>query len=336
MIQKSTPSAQNQRILYWDIAKGIAIMLMILGHTEAPSIIRAAIFSFHMPFFIIANGYFIKSYDLKRTFLRSIRTLLIPYIITCIISAVIYTLLYGNDAQPISLFLVKIKAMVGGMSKISTRFQTFDSVWVVWFVCALFITRNLYIGIMSIFEDRIWIAFGIMGLLVYLGYWIGINYAFLPWSLDVALVSLVFMATGDWMHRKNYFEKNRIYIFVLPLISWIGIMVIFRCYIELAMRSYPFGIISILEAIAGSIVLISFSKYAERFQWFSKIFSWIGERSMIILGIHCIELMYFNWEKYIFSYFPFEMNWASLFLVKSIVILLITYVISILTTYVRQ
>lgn len=48
--QYAITSSANQRIQYWDIAKGIAIMLMILGHTEMPSIFRAAIFSFHMPF----------------------------------------------------------------------------------------------------------------------------------------------------------------------------------------------------------------------------------------------------------------------------------------------
>ncbi len=62
-IKNNNPIQQTQRIQYWDTAKGLAIILMILGHTDMPAILRGAIFSFHMPFFIIANGYFIKSYD---------------------------------------------------------------------------------------------------------------------------------------------------------------------------------------------------------------------------------------------------------------------------------
>lgn len=321
----------NQRIQYWDIAKGIAIILMILGHTEAPSIIRAAIFSFHMPFFMIANGYFVKSYDRKRTFRRSVRSLLLPYILTCMVSAVLYTLLSRGNAQPASLFFFKIKAMIGGISKTSTRFQTFDSVWVVWFVCTLFVTRNLYVWIMSFLQKRVWLAYGIIGILAYLGYWTGKNYAFLPWSLDVALVSLIFMATGDWMHRNHFFDRNAVCTFVIPSIIWTGIMFLFRCYIELAVRSYPGGIVSIIEAIAGSIVLVSFSKYAEAFPCFAKIFTWAGKRSMIILGIHCLELMYFNWEAYIFAFLPLRMNWISLFLAKIILIVPLTYIISIVT-----
>lgn len=48
---------------------------------------------------------------------------------------------------------------------------------------------------------------------------------------------------------------------------------------------------------------------------------------MIILGIHCLELMYFNWEKYIFDYMPFTMNWFRVFIIKSIFILSLTGVI---------
>lgn len=326
--QYAITSSANQRIQYWDIAKGIAIMLMILGHTEMPSIFRAAIFSFHMPFFVIANGFFIKSYDRKRTFFRSVRTLLLPYVITCLASAVLYTLLSGGKAQPASLFIFKIKAMIGGMSKISTRFHSFDSVWVVWFVCTLFITRNLYVWIMGYFQKRKWLAYGIICILAYVGYWIGKYYAFLPWSLDVALVSLIFIATGDWMHRNHYFDRNVVCTFVIPLVVWVGIMLIFRCYIELAVRSYPGGILSIIEAIAGSIVLISFSRYAEAIPWFAKFFAWAGERSMIILGLHCLEMMYFNWGTWLFAFLPLEMNWFNLFLAKSILILLFTYIIS--------
>ena len=58
-----------QRIRFFDIAKGVAILAVILGHSaiEAndfiPSytaqIILSFCFSFHMPLFFILSGYFI-------------------------------------------------------------------------------------------------------------------------------------------------------------------------------------------------------------------------------------------------------------------------------------
>ncbi len=48
----------KKRINYIDIARGIAIILMILGHIVPPGTIRKIIFSFHMPLFVIVIGYF--------------------------------------------------------------------------------------------------------------------------------------------------------------------------------------------------------------------------------------------------------------------------------------
>lgn len=322
---KATAKIQSgDRIVYWDIAKGFAILLMILGHTQVPDYLRIIIFSFHMPFFIIANGFFIKAYDIKRTFCRSVKTLLYPYMITCLISAIIYAFMGNGEGQFINCFLYKIKAMLGGMSKISVRFQNLESVWVVWFVCCLFITRNLYVIIMKIFENYSK-SIRIMAilLLAVIGQCIGKYYAFMPWSLDVALTSLVFIAFGDWMRKSNYMKKGYFYTFVLPMIIWIYFLLT-GTNIELAMRSYPLGVLSIVEAIAGSIVLAAVSQFLSRFMGISMVMSWIGKNSMIILGIHCIELMYFDWNRWVYQYLPISLNWFREFVIKSIVILVIT------------
>lgn len=79
---------------------------------------------------MVVNGYFVKNYNIKRTFKRSVKTLLVPYAAVCILSAVIYTFIGVDDVSAGTLFMLKIKAMLGGMSKLSTRFLSFDSVWV--------------------------------------------------------------------------------------------------------------------------------------------------------------------------------------------------------------
>lgn len=312
------------RIEYWDIAKGMTIMLMILGHTEIPEYLRIIIYSFHMPLFMIVNGYFIKSYDIKRTFTRSVKTVLAPYMIVCLLSAGIYTFIgwrAGGDA--VELLLYKIKAMLGGMSKVSTRFLTFDSVWLVWFVCCLFLARNIYVILMKLSEKYCVICpWGIL-LLAFVGYILGKYYAFMPWSLDVALVSLVFIGVGNWLRKEEFFDMSYCYTLIIPAAIWIYFMRM-GISIELATRSYPFGIFSIVEAIAGSIVIITIAKLLNKSRLMTVVFSWIGRNSMIILGIHCLELMYFNWNEWIFKYLPFTMNWFREFVIKSILILFLT------------
>lgn len=337
-IQKTfiNKSVESDRVKYWDVAKGITIILMILGHVSIPEYLRRIIFSFHMPLFIIANGYFIKSYDIKRTFTRSIKSLLYPYCITCIISAVIFAVIGNNGNFCMPLFMHKIKAMLGGMSKISTKFQGFDSVCVVWFVCSLFITRNLYVVLMNIVgKYSKTIIIGTVALVTFLGYILGQYYAFLPWSFDVALVSVPFIMFGDWLRKKQIIEKNYFWTLILPGAIWVYFLKM-GIHIELATRYYPCGIFSFIEAIAGSLVVISVSKMITKWKGGVKLISWIGKNSILILAIHCLELLYMNWGEWIFKYLPFSMNWFRIFVLKSILIIVTAALVSLLKNWISK
>ena len=48
---------KKERIVWLDVAKGMAIILMVLGHSGLPSVINSFIFAFHMPFFFVASGF---------------------------------------------------------------------------------------------------------------------------------------------------------------------------------------------------------------------------------------------------------------------------------------
>lgn len=48
----------NQRNTVISILKGIAIILMVIGHAEAPELVTNFIYTFHMPLFFMAAGYF--------------------------------------------------------------------------------------------------------------------------------------------------------------------------------------------------------------------------------------------------------------------------------------
>lgn len=52
------PVAEGARDHTISICKGIAIILMVVGHVEAPELLTNFIYTFHMPLFFIAAGYF--------------------------------------------------------------------------------------------------------------------------------------------------------------------------------------------------------------------------------------------------------------------------------------
>ena len=47
----------SARLKWLDIAKGLGILLMVLGHSSVPVVVAKFIWAFHMPLFFIASGW---------------------------------------------------------------------------------------------------------------------------------------------------------------------------------------------------------------------------------------------------------------------------------------
>lgn len=74
--------SKSNRLEWVDIAKGITILLMVIGHTSIPEPISKYIWSFHMPFFFFVSGMFYspdKYSKFKNLLSRRVYTLIIPY-----------------------------------------------------------------------------------------------------------------------------------------------------------------------------------------------------------------------------------------------------------------
>lgn len=80
----------DERIEFIDLAKGIAISLMVLCHCGFTGPLRVWIYAFHMPFFFIVSGY-VKSLlnrnqrDIHVYLKKSFLTIIVPYILFALI-----------------------------------------------------------------------------------------------------------------------------------------------------------------------------------------------------------------------------------------------------------
>ena len=50
-------SNMANRIDWIDVAKGLAIILVVAGHAGFPILVEGAIYSFHMPLFFMTSGF---------------------------------------------------------------------------------------------------------------------------------------------------------------------------------------------------------------------------------------------------------------------------------------
>lgn len=326
-------NAKLGRIQYWDVAKGIVMLLVILGHMpQTPAQLTQAIYTFHMPFFFVANAYFIKHYDMKVHVKKSMKSLLVPYVIVCVIEAFCYAIrgntdvyyfydillingevLSGVDMSFWNIFWDKIADMFVGISFTSTRFKAFESVWIVWFLAVLFVAKVLYVGIRTLCR-RDWTALSLVTILSIIGMRIGQNYAFLPWSLDVAMACLPFMWFGEWLGKKQMLEHRFVKgFYVLSLVLWLLLSSMgYRG--ELALRIYPGDIIWVINAMLGSIVMVGISKgIAHVTNPVADVLAWCGKNSIVILGIHCIEHRFFDWNAWVYDRIPVDMHWSVLY-----------------------
>ena len=107
----------------------------------------------------------------------------------------------------------KLIAMVLGLSRSSTILRDIHSVWLVWFVICLFVARILYVVVMKqIAELKVPVQLLIIFFISMVGIVIGKKYAYLPWSLDVALVSLPFLM--NWQRGLILWDR---YVFLRRL-----------------------------------------------------------------------------------------------------------------------
>ena len=345
----------NGRIAWIDVAKGIAILLMVIGHMEVGPYVRGLILTFHMPLFMILNGYLIKEYDVRRTFVRSVRTLLVPYFIFGVIQAICCALTSPEVAQALSAFLQALDDMMVGLAKETPCFSRYGSVWLIWFVNCLFLARNLYVMICAstaklgeivaktmrddqaepgqgVWSERIVLMTrGILLAVVCLaGYLIGTQYAFLPWNLDVAMYSVVFIAAGDVIHQKEMMEKSGAVMWIVPLIVW-GAFVLSKTYIELATRTYPFVIGGAISAIAGSFFWMKCSKWMDdRGSMAADVLAWFGKHSILVLCIHGLEMRFIKWNvifgRFGESSFSFLTNGVVQAAIRTVLVCICTWV----------
>lgn len=121
--------------------KGIAIILVIVGHWSVPEIVGRFIYAWHMPLFFMLSGFFFKVISFSKSFKKCVRSIVVPYMLSC---AVIIILSLIDDT-------VNSKSIIWGALTGCPR-ALFESnvffakgyIHALWFLPALFICRIIY------------------------------------------------------------------------------------------------------------------------------------------------------------------------------------------------
>ena len=135
-----------------DVLKGIGIILVVIGHRNCPKHLDDYIFSFHMPLFFIASGYFFNKKCLenkKQYFFKKVQGVYLPFLKWSVIFLLLHNVFYycgilnssyGNRDGLCSQ-LYTIKDILHHFLNISLRMTDYEGfiLGAYWFMRSLFV-----------------------------------------------------------------------------------------------------------------------------------------------------------------------------------------------------
>lgn len=300
--------SDSKRIAWVDCAKGITILLVIMGHVIGwnwwGAVLRGVIFSFHMPLFFVLSSYTFRSSTDEGDFLRRSRKsavhLLRPVLIVTALIALInlrveHDLLINPHFWRDTLYQLVI-AGATGVKFGSLRIPAIGSLW---FFYVLFFGRSIYDYLqLNLSPSKCAIMVWVISLI---GVLLGIAGASVPFSLDIALAVMPFFWLGNRMKdfRLDRFDQKPWLKLLCFAALWLANLWmqypdhLVDTYLELALKRYPFFPLCFLCAAAGILFLCEFSYLLTRIPCLSVPFTWIGRNSLYLLCIHQLDIY---WE----------------------------------------
>lgn len=267
---KST-SANNpsrKRMGYFDLAKGILMIFIVMIHMGGLGILQYKIYPefiwmFNLPAFFIISGYFFKPEEsLRRFSIHKICQLLIPYIV-CLIPVFVYVTAWAWFQDSTISYSYSHRSVHNDPS---------------WFILSLFIIFFEYYLIRKI--PNLYIQFIIVIVLALTGTYLPSN--MIDFKVLNSMQYLIYFWLGaKWRELKwDYIIFNKtIGIVCLVIFATLAAFYSLAPEYETFIKSSPLYFIG---ALCGTIVLLHICKYIDNIP----LINYIGETSLVFLMFH--------------------------------------------------
>lgn len=288
---------------YIDIAKSLGMLTVMWGHIKLTGMSNAFVYAFHMPLFFFLSGMVFshsKYPDLKTFIKRKIRTLLVPYAIFSVFWWCVWaTFSFITHAEVESYWMPLLETLIAQGSE---GFLVHNVP--LWFVPCLFVVEVFYYFIS--FLPKVWnviicIACAVLGyVLIYQCSFF--DFTLLPWSIEVALLALVFFCVGNTIVESLGHDKIRIlanYKSFIPysimVLGWVVVYVVAMINGSITMGhayigQHPFlfyiGSFAGVFAMILLCLLLESTRQNENNNSLFKAIKWFGKNSFNAMAIH--------------------------------------------------
>lgn len=272
------------RLEWIDVARGIGIIAVVVGHVWTRGPLRDAVYSFHMPLFFLLSGLLSRPQPPARFALRQLGSQMRPYaafLILLIIADQIIEPIRGH--RPIfDQWPQDIAPVLLGGSWLRGPYTIF------WFVPCLMMARILFNALLVRWPDpldRRWAL--VLPPMVLLAYVVGMVTEASPLGLltmPMALVLLWIGAAWQWVPWRGWMW--------LPLgaLSLAGLTGLLPT-MNLKAADYGLPLLSVASAVATSLLLFRLSV---RLAPFGGWLAAIGRASLVIMYLHVAVIHYLS------------------------------------------
>jgi fucose 4-O-acetylase-like acetyltransferase len=293
----------SQRVLTIDIAKGVGILLVVVGHNavfrDGAHTLYEAVYLFHMPLFFFLSGLTFRLAPLGATAGKRARSLLVPYFAMGGV-ALVAALMAGGAGQAFA----ELRGLLYGTGH-TIRFVP------LWFLPCLFLvsvaaaaylhaTRR-FAGIERFERAQTrWlialaaVSFGVGAWLLSAGPFARPPYVDamgrplgLPWSLDLVPTGLAMFVAGMLTARTAWVrECPRPLLVIVATAGILAILVANDVSLDLNYRRMSDAGAVAVAIVAGILLVLAVSTVLARFQWVARPVAYLGSASLIILMLH--------------------------------------------------
>lgn len=309
----------TKRIEEIDYLKGLTMLLVVVGHYYHPHILAFAIWSFHMPLFVILSGYFIKDASNLERFQREkvhIKKYIISYLYVCLF-CVLYKVsvfliknyvFYRNQDQTI-VELIKswmISIVYAQGNDFSIGELVIPNVGAVWFLVALVI-GHLVVNL-AFWCNKYWQRYIVL-LVISVPVILINSFVLLPFQMGTGPLFAWWMVVG-FLVRK-YADSSIIKKLQQPRLFWVIIVgsiwilsLLWELYIntpfDISSVNLKLNVIGFLGAGSGSLICYYIARLAckKRFLGIETVKK-IGRNTLMVLCIHSIDIVCLTpiWDK---------------------------------------
>lgn len=289
----------TQKRLEWiDIAKAIAIMLVVFGHTMRAGTPQKIVYSFHVPLFFFVSGMTCKTDKLKHRILSDVKRIMIPYYCFGLISIMIFAILGKFVAGKFEMDVnTSISNNVFNLLYATNTSEALKFNTPLWFLPCLFVTKLMYYALSKLFSDKAVPIIVSTFLLAALGFgYSKLNLPALPFSLVIATKMLLFFALGR-IFFTAFFPKIQKAL-KKPFALGIGsVLLIITCVIgyfspkiNYSGDHFPNILSFLTTACLGSICVCCLSIGISH----SRILEYVGKNTLSILVMHKFPILVFQ------------------------------------------